>query len=58
MTRLSKTIQSVNENFRDYVFGEAVRVIYAFWLYDFCDVYLEATKPIFRSGDNEAILET
>ena len=35
----------MNQNFKDYNFSAAVKVIYDFWLYELCDVYLELIKP-------------
>jgi len=33
--------------------GEAANSFYNFWQYELCDVYLEATKPIFINGTAE-----
>eukprot|EP00359_Climacostomum_virens_P007069 CAMPEP_0204903632 /NCGR_PEP_ID=MMETSP1397-20131031/4383_1 /ASSEMBLY_ACC=CAM_ASM_000891 /TAXON_ID=49980 /ORGANISM="Climacostomum Climacostomum virens, Strain Stock W-24" /LENGTH=965 /DNA_ID=CAMNT_0052072313 /DNA_START=60 /DNA_END=2957 /DNA_ORIENTATION=- len=49
LSRLSKTIESTNTNLSDYSFGDAVQTLFSFWLYDVCDVYLEAIKPVMRS---------
>ncbi|BFU24883.1 valine--tRNA ligase, putative [Entamoeba histolytica HM-1:IMSS-B] len=51
--RLNVMITSVQQWFKSYEFGNATQAIYSFWLYDFCDVYLEASKGIFRGPDNE-----
>jgi valyl-tRNA synthetase len=37
-----------------YEFAQATTAIYSFFLYDFCDVYLEVTKPIFGNTENAA----
>ncbi len=37
-----------------YEFAQATTAIYSFFLYDFCDVYLEVTKPIFGNAENAA----
>lgn len=37
-----------------YAFGDAATAIYNFFLYDFCDYYLELTKPLLSSGDPAA----
>ncbi|EDR29050.1 valyl-tRNA synthetase, putative [Entamoeba dispar SAW760] len=46
-------ITLVHQWFKNYEFGNATQAIYSFWLYDFCDVYLEASKVIFKGPDNE-----
>ena len=33
--------------------GEATNAFYNFWLYELCDIYLEATKPLFTNGSTE-----
>ncbi len=35
-----------------YEFAQATTAIYSFFLYDFCDVYLEVTKPIFCNAEH------
>uniref|UniRef100_A0A0N5CD11 Valine--tRNA ligase, mitochondrial n=1 Tax=Strongyloides papillosus TaxID=174720 RepID=A0A0N5CD11_STREA len=54
LSRLSKTVDEVNSNFSSYNFQNVTTAIYNFWLYDFCDIYLEAIKPIMMSDDQEA----
>ncbi|TYZ58576.1 hypothetical protein PybrP1_009956 [[Pythium] brassicae (nom. inval.)] len=46
LSRLNATIEACNRAFAAYDFGELTNVLYAFWLYDLCDVYLELTKPV------------
>mmetsp|Transcript_11288 Transcript_11288/g.11328 ORF Transcript_11288/g.11328 Transcript_11288/m.11328 type:complete len:923 (+) Transcript_11288:182-2950(+) len=58
VSRLSNTIQLVDTHFNNYDFGEAVQVLYSYWLHEFCDIYLEAIKPIMKSDDAEAKTET
>uniref|UniRef100_A0A7S4GAC0 valine--tRNA ligase n=1 Tax=Eutreptiella gymnastica TaxID=73025 RepID=A0A7S4GAC0_9EUGL len=48
LSRLDKAIADVHKGLESYDFALAVTAVYNFWLYDFCDVYLEITKPIMR----------
>ena len=52
MSRLADTVDLVNQGFETYNFPQATTAVYNFWLYDLCDVYLEAVKPT-MFGDNE-----
>jgi len=49
LSALSETAKEVNENFESFNFGNAMNVIYDFWLHKLCDVYLEAVKPALQS---------
>lgn len=51
--KLSKALFEINKNFSNYSLGEAANAFYNFWLYELCDVYLEATKPVFLTGTDE-----
>lgn len=53
LCKLNKAIRLVNENFDKYTLGEATNSFYNFWLYELCDIYLEATKPLFANGSAE-----
>lgn len=53
MCKLNKAIRQVNESFDKYTLGEATNAFYNFWLYELCDIYLEATKPLFSNGTAE-----
>jgi valyl-tRNA synthetase len=53
LCKLNKTIRQVNESFEKYTLGEATNAFYNFWLYELCDIYLEATKPLFSNGSAE-----
>ncbi|AEE29190.1 valyl-tRNA synthetase / valine-tRNA ligase (VALRS) [Arabidopsis thaliana] len=44
---ISKTVVSLDA----FEFSDAANTIYAWWQYQFCDVYIEAIKPYF-AGDN------
>lgn len=53
LARLSSTIKETNECLASYSFANATQSLYSYWLYDVCDVYVEAIKPVLR-GDNNA----
>ncbi|XP_039003140.1 valine--tRNA ligase, mitochondrial 1-like [Hibiscus syriacus] len=48
---ISKTILSLNS----YEFSDATTSVYSWWQYQFCDIFIEATKPYF-AGDKSAFL--
>ncbi|TKR80167.1 hypothetical protein L596_014287 [Steinernema carpocapsae] len=56
LSRLAEAVTTCNSGFEGYKFQEITTAIYHFWLYDFCDVYLEGVKPVFNSeaGDETA----
>ena len=47
LNRAAVAITDTNTAFNDYAFQQCTTAIYNFWLYDLCDVYLEATKRVF-----------
>lgn len=49
LSRLNKAIEATNSQLTEYSFGDAVQTLFSFWLYEVCDVYLEAIKPVMRS---------
>ena len=51
--KLDSMITIINRSFERYTLGEAANAFYNFWQYELCDVYLEATKPIFATGSKE-----
>lgn len=51
--KLNKMIKDINNNFDNYGLGEAANAFYNFWLYELCDNYLQATKPVFTNGSLE-----
>jgi len=51
--RLNVAIEAANKGFEDFEFGIATTVIYDFWLYETCDVYLECIKPIMNPKDSK-----
>jgi valyl-tRNA synthetase len=54
LTRLSSLISSTNTRFDEYDFGYMVQGLYDFWLKELADYYIEALKPVMKSGDAEA----
>ncbi|EUB61231.1 Valyl-tRNA synthetase [Echinococcus granulosus] len=47
--RLAFAVEESNSGFSNYVFPRATTACYNFWLYEFCDVYLEYSKPLVKS---------
>ncbi|MBX3232666.1 MAG: valine--tRNA ligase [Labilithrix sp.] len=54
LAQLGKTIQICNEGFAAFRIDEAANESYRFFWNDFCDWYLEITKPVLRADDAEA----
>jgi valyl-tRNA synthetase len=46
ISRLQKGVESVNDFFTAYRFGDAQQASYQLWLDDLCDIYLELIKPV------------
>ncbi|XP_043244870.1 valine--tRNA ligase-like isoform X1 [Amphibalanus amphitrite] len=57
LSRLSAATEACDAGFVNYDFPSATTACYNFWLYDLCDVYLEAIKPVF-AGDDAARKES
>ncbi len=53
-SRLGRALASVEAGLRDYRFDFAATALYEFAWYDFCDWYLELTKPVLQSPDSPA----
>lgn len=51
LSRLASTVKIVHEAFAQYQLSQAANAIYCFWLYDFCDVYVEAVKSRINGED-------
>jgi len=49
--KLNQTVKDVNSSFEAYLFGEAALRFYSFWMYDFCDVYIEASKFLLNAEE-------
>ncbi len=54
LSKLTKAAKDINQHFKDYNFSDAVTVIYDFWLYKLCDVYLEVLKPRLHDSEDNA----
>ncbi|KAF5399796.1 hypothetical protein PHET_06897 [Paragonimus heterotremus] len=53
VSRLVNAVQQCDIGFRTFQFPTATTVCYNFWLYELCDVYLEYTKPIVKSTQDQ-----
>ncbi|QSL64153.1 hypothetical protein MERGE_000308 [Pneumocystis wakefieldiae] len=51
--KYTKTAQSLNTALEERNFYNATNVIYNFWLYEFCDIYIENSKIIIDKGEIE-----
>jgi len=52
-SRLSATVAAVRAGFDQYRFDLAAQAAYEFTWYEFCDWYLEFSKPVMQSGDGD-----
>jgi valyl-tRNA synthetase len=52
--RFGRMLATVEQALRDYRFDFAASALYEFTWYDFCDWYLELTKPVLQSADSPA----
>ncbi|MBN2040732.1 MAG: valine--tRNA ligase [Spirochaetes bacterium] len=43
--KLNKAIENITKALEGYKFNEAAQLVYDFWWHEFCDWYLELTKP-------------
>jgi valyl-tRNA synthetase len=59
LAQLGRSIATVNEGLEAFRIDEAANESYRFFWNDFCDWYLEITKPVFRGegGNEEPVLE-
>ncbi|HQR47889.1 MAG TPA: valine--tRNA ligase [Steroidobacteraceae bacterium] len=55
--RLGRTVSAVREHFATYRFDLAAQSAYEFVWYEFCDWYLELSKPVLQSADTAAALK-
>ncbi|PAV55627.1 hypothetical protein WR25_09948 isoform G [Diploscapter pachys] len=51
LSRLANTVISCEQSINEYNFTQMTTAVYNFWLYELCDVYLEAIKPVTSSTD-------
>jgi valyl-tRNA synthetase len=54
LSRLQRTVTTVNEAVNGYRFDLAAQAIYDFTWNEYCDWYLELSKPVLTSGDASA----
>jgi valyl-tRNA synthetase len=52
--RFGRLLARLEEAYRDYRFDYAASALYEFAWYDFCDWYLELTKPVLQAADAAA----
>ena len=50
-SRLNEAVGSVHENFANYRLDLAAKALYEFTWYEFCDWYLELSKPVLQSSE-------
>jgi valyl-tRNA synthetase len=55
LSRCSYAVEKMNTGFEEYDFNGVTTAIFNFWLYDFCDVYLESVKPVIYGEDKEQL---
>jgi valyl-tRNA synthetase len=53
LTRLSCTAEDANKHLANYRFNDAANSIYHFVWHEFCDWYIEFTKPVLYQGGSE-----
>jgi valyl-tRNA synthetase len=53
-SRFGRTLEQVEAAFKDYRFDFAASALYQFTWYEFCDWYLELTKPVLQSPSASA----
>jgi valyl-tRNA synthetase len=51
--RLNRAANGITKALKEYKFNEAAHEIYEFWWHEFCDWYLELTKPRIYTKDSE-----
>ena len=56
--KLAETARGLDEAFAAYRFNDVAALLYRFTWHQFCDWYIEFTKPILTGGDAAAIAET
>ena len=53
-SRLDAAVRAVHDGFRSYRFDLAAQAVYEFTWYEFCDWYLELSKPVLQSPSSSA----
>ncbi|KAL6724590.1 hypothetical protein Aduo_019466 [Ancylostoma duodenale] len=54
LSRMACAVGRCNVDMDTYNFTQFTTQLYEYWLYDLCDIYLEAVKPVIASGSDEA----
>ncbi|RCN35896.1 valine--tRNA ligase [Ancylostoma caninum] len=54
LSRIAYAVERCNYGMDTYNFTQFTTTLYEFWLYDLCDIYLEAVKPVIAFGSDEA----
>lgn len=54
LSRLAYAVDSSNSGMLNYNFHRVTTALYNFWLYDFCDVYIEGCKPVLAEGYHQS----
>lgn len=52
---LHQATQTINEAFGEYRFADITDVLFDFWLYKFCNTYLECIKPVTQGEDSSPV---
>ncbi|VDM97144.1 unnamed protein product [Thelazia callipaeda] len=53
LSRLSFAVEISNSEMSNYHFSRVTTALYNFWQYDFCDVFIEGSKPVLADGKSE-----
>lgn len=53
LSRLSNSTKAIVSGMEAYEFGNVTKILYAFWMDDLCDVYIELMKPVMALTDAE-----
>ena len=53
LSRLSNATKAIVDAMESYEFGNATKILYAFWMDDLCDVYIEMMKPVMAMEDGD-----
>jgi len=52
LRKLATACELSTNGLESYQFPQYTTAVFNFWLYEFCDIYLECLKPVFNSGDS------
>ncbi|MCP4301324.1 MAG: valine--tRNA ligase [Gammaproteobacteria bacterium] len=55
--RLDETVTAVHDHFKSYRLDLAAQAMYEFTWHEFCDWYLELSKPVLQTGEASAALQ-